>query len=112
MKDIRGIKLSRLPDYLLIDFKVTAEVINDGGYNLLSIEIIDRSTPNKDYYGLTFNVDWADEYRIEWLASVLLRNLTENIWEAKKNQRQYIQSAAYQFGKAIGLDIHKHDPQP
>lgn len=114
MKDIEEINLPGLPGHLQKCFEVTAEVyLKDGDYGdykLLNIEIIDRSTVNKDHYGISFNIDWAeDAERILWLASVLSRNLAENIWAAKKNQRQDIQSAAYQFGKAIGLDVHKLD---
>jgi hypothetical protein len=104
------LNLSTMPGHLQY-FDVTAEVGLEqgeyGDYSLLHIEIIDRSNANKEHYGLKFNVDWADSDRIEWLADILSRNLAENIWNAKKNQRQYIQSAAYQFGKALGLDVRK-----
>ena len=107
MKNAIELNLGALPDRLKRDFEVTADVTHDGDCNILSISVVDISNPNKNHYGLRFNVDWANQERIEWLADVLSRDMAENIWEAKKNQRQYIQSASYKFGKAIGLDIHK-----
>lgn len=95
------------PEYLRRDFEVTSDVVTEGDCKVLSISVVDITTPAKHHYSLRFNVDWATPERIEWLGDILARDLADNIWEVKKNQRQYIQYAAYQFGKSIGLSIQK-----
>lgn len=114
MFDIEELNLPIMPGHLQNSFEITAVVGKESGdcadYRLLDIEIIDRSTVNKDHYGLKFNIDWiADSDQVIWLASVLSRNSAENIWNAKNNKRRDIQTTAYDFGRAIGLNIHKLD---
>ena len=112
MEKIEELNLGYLPGHIQNSFEITAEIEEEesefGFHKLLYIEIIDRTTASKDHYGLRFNIDWAENKdRIKWLADVLSRSLAENIWNAKKNQCQKIQSAAYAFGGALGLNIQK-----